>query len=113
MASALLQMRERFDAVVLGWPGVVRRTMMGHPGYAAGGKLFAFFDHGQVILKCPDEERETMLALPGSVSWVPPGSGMTRFGQWIALTTAENSDDELVDALEVAYRHVSLLNGGT
>jgi TfoX/Sxy family transcriptional regulator of competence genes len=107
MTSPLLAMRQRFDPTVTAWPGVTRRTMMGHPGYGVGGKLFAFFDEGQVIVKAPDERRDELLARPGSISWVPPGSGMTRFGQWLALTTADNSDDDLCDALEIAYRHVA------
>ena len=76
MASPLLAMRERFDPTVTTWPGVAKRTMMGHPGYGVRGKLFAFFDTGQVVLKCPDERRDELLARPGSLAWVPPGSDM-------------------------------------
>lgn len=110
MASPLLALRERFDPVVAGWPGVAKRTMMGHPGYGVRGKLFAFFDHGQVVFKCPDERRDDLLALPGAIAWVPPGMGMTRFGQWLALPT-DTPDDDLIDALEIAYRHVAQLAG--
>lgn len=109
MTSPLLALRARFDPTVLAWPGVVRRTMMGYPGYSVHGRLFAFFGTDEVILKCPDDRRSALLALPGAYAWAPPGSGMTRFGQWLALPATENSDDALCDALELAYRHVSTL----
>jgi hypothetical protein len=105
--TAMQALRERFDPTVTAWPGAVRKTLFGHPGYAVRGKVFAFFSDGEVIVKAPARERETLLARAGAYVWTPPGSGMTRFGNWVGLPETHFSADELSDALEAAYEELA------
>ena len=101
--TAMHALRERFDPTVSAWPGAVRKTLFGHPGYAVHGKVFAFCNDGEVVVKAPTGERETLLTHEGAYDWTPPGSGMSRFGNWIGLPELSFSDDELSDALAAAY----------
>jgi TfoX/Sxy family transcriptional regulator of competence genes len=103
ISTPMQALRERFDPTVTTWPGATLKTMFGHPGYAVQGKFFAFFDDGEVVVKAPTGERETLLTRPGAFVWTPPGSGMTRFGNWVSLPESAFNDDELSDALASAY----------
>jgi hypothetical protein len=100
-------LRERFDLTVTAWPGAVRKTLFGHPGYAVRGKVFAFFNDGEVVVKAPAGERDTLLTRSGAYVWTPPGSGMTRFGNWIGLPELNFSEEELSDALAAAYEELA------
>lgn len=101
--TPMARLRERFDPSATAWPGVARKQIFGHPGYSLRGKVFAFFDDGEVVVKASDGERERLLNHEGAYAWVPPGSGMTRWGNWVGLSEAAFDDDELQDAMEAAY----------
>jgi hypothetical protein len=101
--TAMHELRERFDPSVTAWPGAVRRTLFGHPGYAVRGKVFAFFDDGEVVVKAPASARDALLSQAGAYVWTPPGSGLTRYGNWISLPETSFADDQLTDALAAAY----------
>jgi hypothetical protein len=96
-------LRERFDPTVTSWPGAMRKTLFGHPGYAVRGKVFAFFNDGEVVVKAPSTERDALLARAGAYVWTPPGSGLSRYGNWVGLPETSFSADELTDALAAAY----------
>lgn len=101
--SELMAMPERFDGTVAGWPGVTKKMIFGHPGYGVARKMFAFFDQGEVVVKLPGAEQEPFLARPGTRTWAPPGYDKP-MGNWLGLSEQHYSEDELCDALELAYR---------
>jgi hypothetical protein len=105
--TAMHALRERFDPTVSAWPGAVRKTLFGHPGYAVRGKVFAFFNDGEVVVKTPEGERDALLSQAGAYVWTPPGSGMNRFGNWIGLPETHFGDDQLTDALAAAYENLA------
>jgi TfoX/Sxy family transcriptional regulator of competence genes len=54
-------LRERFENVVLAWPGATMKRMFGSPGYLAGGRMFAFLVTGAVvIMRLNESEREKL-----------------------------------------------------
>ena len=59
--AADAELRERFEAEVLSWPRVSKRTMFGCPSYQAAGRLFAFLvDAGVVITHLRQSDREAL-----------------------------------------------------
>lgn len=100
---AAVALRERVAGDLGAWPFARRRGVFGSPALTVPGTLFALFHAGEVIVKVSPGMREQLLREPGVYEWVPEGSGMRSFGEWIAVPAAGRSDTELRRIVADAY----------
>lgn len=97
------RLRDRLAESPSAWPLARRRGVFGNPGLSVPGALFAFFRADHVVVKVSAELRETLLRSPDVYEWVPEGSGMRSFGDWIAIPVAGRADADLRAILDDAY----------
>ncbi len=66
-------------------PGVEEKEMFGAQGFRVGGKVFAIFWKGDLVLKLPQDRVKELLTSKVGKSW-DPGHGR-RMKEWIAFET--------------------------
>ena len=94
--------QDEIVARMMGWANVEPRRMFGCDAYLVGGRLFAFFQDGGVVVKVPSQRREELL---GDVRVKPfaPRSG-ARFGDWLHLRLSGPADAAFaLPAVEESY----------
>jgi len=85
-------LRAQLEGVVLGWPGVRRRTMFGCPAYSAGDALFAILvTRGIVLTRLGVGEREELVRSAGATPF-QAGSRLVR--HWIRIPLTAPGDLE-------------------
>ncbi|MBI4493066.1 MAG: TfoX/Sxy family protein [Chloroflexi bacterium] len=62
---------QTFDAALPEDARVERRKMFGYPCAFVGGNMFAGLHEARLIVRLPEEARETLLALEGACSFEP------------------------------------------
>lgn len=71
---------EAFDGLVPQHPDVERRKMFGYPCAFAGGNMFIGLHQDRLVLRLPDDERESFLARYDSELFSPfPGRTMREY----------------------------------
>jgi hypothetical protein len=81
---------------VLQWPGVKKRKIFGHDGYYVDGRLFAFIGDRGLVIKPPEEERESVRALDGAAGWSPDPGANTEKSNWIEIPCPDEDAVEQV-----------------
>jgi len=67
----------RFDATAARFPEAERRKMFGYPALFVGGNLVTGLFAQKWMIRLPDDDRETLLAVPGASPFEPmPGKPM-------------------------------------
>ena len=95
--------QDEIVARMMGWGNVEPRRMFGCDCYLVGGRLFAFFQDGGVVVKVPSLQREELLA-DARVAPFTPRSG-ARFGDWLHLRLSGPADAAFaLPAVEASYR---------
>jgi hypothetical protein len=95
--------QDEIVARMMGWANVEPRRMFGTDCYLVGGRLFAFFQGGGVVLKVPSPRREELLA-DARVSPFTMSQG-ARFGDWLHLRLSGPADAAFaLAAVEESYR---------
>jgi hypothetical protein len=95
--------QDEIVARMMGWANVEPRRMFGCDAYLVGGRLFAFFQDGGVVVKVPSLRREELLA-DARVAPFTPRSG-ARFGDWLHLRLSAPADIALaLTAVGESYR---------
>ncbi|MDD1676672.1 MAG: TfoX/Sxy family protein [Methanomicrobiales archaeon] len=85
-------LREKFEAIVLGWEGVTKKTLFGSPSYAAGSVNFAMLVTGGIVLTRLDEEqRDRLLEDPNAGYFAAHGRIMKR---WVRISIGDVSEIE-------------------
>lgn len=86
----------RFDAAAERFPEAVRRKMFGYPALFVGGNLVTGLFARSWMIRLGDEERATLLALPGAGPFEPmPGKPMKGYA---TLPGDVVDDDAKLDA---------------
>jgi TfoX/Sxy family transcriptional regulator of competence genes len=100
------ELRERFEAIVLRWPGVAARRLFGSPSYTANGTTFAMLvDGGIVLTRLDDERRAALLSEPGADYFVGHGRVMKR---WVLVRVGDPGEVErFVPFIEASYAAAS------
>lgn len=96
-------LRDRFFESLSDLEWMRRRGVFGRPALSVPGTLFAFFYADRIVVKVSPELRLNLLESDDVYEWVPEGSGMRSFGEWIAVPIAGRSDSHLGDVLRDAY----------
>jgi TfoX/Sxy family transcriptional regulator of competence genes len=96
-------LRERFEEIVLGWPGVKKKMMFGCPSYRAGGTLFAIIVTDGIILTRLDEEQKSALISAGSADYF---SGQGRvMKKWVVISIGDlSSIDRYLPFITASYK---------
>ncbi|HAX26108.1 MAG TPA: MmcQ/YjbR family DNA-binding protein [Thermomicrobiales bacterium] len=105
--EAAAALRERLSGDLRGWPFARRRNVFGNPALTVPGTLFAFFRADHLVVKASPAVRATLLTSPDVYEWVPEGSGMRSFGDWVAVPVAGRSDADLHAILDDAYQRAT------
>lgn len=100
-------LRDRLAGDLRAWPYARRRGVFGNPALTVPGTLFALFRADHLVVKVTPALRERLLASPDVVEWVPEGSDMRSFGEWIAVPVAGRDDAELRAILADAYQRAT------
>jgi TfoX/Sxy family transcriptional regulator of competence genes len=94
--------RERFTKLVPDAPGVEIKPMFGNLGGFMNGNMFMGLFGSSVGIKLPDDEREKLLAQPGSGPFGPDDRPMGGYatvpGDWAARKAAPWVDKALTHA---------------
>ena len=100
------EVRKRLEAVILKWPGVASKQMMGCQCYFRGQKFFAFLiTKGIVITKLDGEDRSKLLERPGSKLFTMAGKTSSN---WIRLPLREPGDlAPILPYVEKSYKVAS------
>lgn len=104
LAAAL---RDRLTGELQAWPHARRRSVFGNPGLSIPGALFAFFRADHLVVKTSSAVRERLLQMPDVYAWVPEGSGLRSFGDWIVVPIAGRADSDLRAILDDAYQRAA------
>src|SRR5262249_16657646 len=78
----------------LQWPGVTKRKIFGHDGYYVDGRLFAFIGKGGLILKPPEQERESVRAFDGARGWSPRSDADVEKSNWVEVPCPDEATIE-------------------
>lgn len=100
-------LRDRLCGDLRSWPFARRRGVFGNPALTVPGTLFALFRADHIVVKVSPDLRHRLLECPDVAEWVPEGSGMRSFGEWIAVPVAGRSDAELRVILDDAYQRAT------
>jgi TfoX/Sxy family transcriptional regulator of competence genes len=85
---------ERFRAITSDLPDAEPRQMFGYPAVFVGGNLITSLHESRWIVRLPEEDRATLLALPGAGPFEPmPGRPMNGY---VALSSPVVDDDAVV-----------------
>jgi TfoX/Sxy family transcriptional regulator of competence genes len=85
---------ERFRLITAGIPGTEPRQMFGYPAVFVGGNLVTSLHETRWIVRLPDDDRATLIALPGAGPFEPmPGRPMNGY---VALSSPIVDDDAAV-----------------
>lgn len=103
-------LRDRLAGDLRAWPFARRRGVFGNPALTVPGTLFALFRADHLVVKVSPALRERLLASPDVYEWVPEGSDMRSFGEWIAVPVAGRSDDDLRAILDDAYQRATAID---
>jgi TfoX/Sxy family transcriptional regulator of competence genes len=87
------------------WPGVTPMAMFGHPGFAVGGKLFAFLYDGGLALKISEERVQAAIARPHVTTLSAYGKTM-RAWAYVEHDDPAAYDGDL-DLIDAAIAHVA------
>jgi TfoX/Sxy family transcriptional regulator of competence genes len=102
-------LREKFEEIVLGWPGVSKRMMFGSPSYAAGRTIFAMLVTSGVILTRLDDDQKSAL-LSGGMADYFTGHGRV-MKKWIVIAVKDPSSIERYLPYITASYHAALAEG--
>lgn len=83
--------------------------MFGNPALSVPGALFAFFRADHIVVKVSPSFRDRLLRSPDVYEWVPEGSGMRSFGDWIAVPVVGRCDADLRAILDDAYQRATAI----
>jgi hypothetical protein len=100
------ELRERFEGIVLPWPGIATRKLFGSPSYIANGTSFAMLvDGGIVLTRLDDNQMAALLSDPDADHFVGHGRVMKR---WVLVRIADPGEIErLVPFIEASYAAAS------
>ncbi len=82
---------ERFQAALPGAPAV-ERPMFGYPAAFVGGNMFASLFQEHVVLRLGDEDRASLLKLPGAATFEPMKGRPMR--EYVTVPPAMRGDGE-------------------
>lgn len=102
------QLREKFEEIVLGWPGVSKKLIFGSPSYVAGGTIFAMLVTGGIILTRLDDDQKSAL-LSGGVADYFTGHGRV-MKKWIVIPVKDPSSIERYLPYITASYHAALVS---
>jgi TfoX/Sxy family transcriptional regulator of competence genes len=95
-------LREKFEEIVLGWPGVTRKMMFGSPSYLAGTTIFALLVTGGIVLtRLTDDQKSALLSSGVADYFAGHGRVMKK---WIVIAVKEPSRvDRYLPAIRASY----------
>lgn len=102
-------LRDRLCGDLRSWPFARRRGVFGNPALTVPGTLFALFRADHLVVKVSPALRERLLMEPDVYEWVPEGSGVRSFGDWIAVPVAGRADANLRAILDDAYQRATAI----
>ncbi len=96
------ELREKFEAIVLQWPDVEKKTLFGSPSYTTRGTSFAMLVTGGFILTQLDGDRKAaLLAEPNAEYFVGHGRVMKK---WVVVGIRDPAEIErFVPFIEASY----------
>ena len=96
-------LREAFERMVQGWPGITTRKMFGAPSYTAGGNLFAVVVTGGIILtRLSEEEKASLRKDPAADYFTGHGRVITK---WVRIALRDPLDlARYLPFIEASYR---------
>ena len=106
-------LRDRFFESLADLEWARRRGVFGSPALCVPGTLFALFYADRIVVKVSPELRLSLLESADVYEWVPEGSGMRSFGEWIAVPIAGRSDDLVCNILHDAYARAANITGSS
>ena len=100
-------LRDRLCGDLRSWPFARRRGVFGNPALTVPGTLFALFRADHMVVKVSAGLRDRLLESSDVYEWIPEGSGMRSFGEWIAVPVAGRADSDLRAILDDAYQRAT------
>ncbi|MFQ5870693.1 MAG: TfoX/Sxy family protein [Candidatus Geothermarchaeales archaeon] len=86
--------------------GVTPRHWFGMDGYAIGGKMFATWWKGELVLKLPRQARDRALSAPDAHAFDPRGGRPMK--EWVVVSDADQST--LSGLIVAAHAYVTRLS---
>lgn len=103
-------LRERFEEIVFGWPGVTKKMMFGSPSFAAEGTLFAILVTDGIILTRLDEEQKSALISTGFADYFS-GHGRV-MKKWVVVSVGDPSRiDRYLPFITASYQAAQMEAG--
>lgn len=100
-------LREKFEEIVLAWPGVKKKLMFGSPSYAAEGTLFALLVTDGIVLTRLDEEKKSALLSTGGAGYFT-GHGRV-MKKWVVIIIDDPSNiDRYLPFISASYQAARL-----
>ncbi|MFQ5950956.1 MAG: TfoX/Sxy family protein [Candidatus Geothermarchaeales archaeon] len=86
--------------------GVTPKRLFGMDGYTVGGKIFAGWWRGHLVLKLPKQARDRALSTPNAHAFDPRGGRPTK--EWVVLPDTDQTT--LSELIATAHAYVASLS---